>query len=71
MGNVLLTVSLIMGSINADVFYNWMKQDLLPKLPESSVVVMDNASFHKRKDIQEIIKAEGHTLEYMPVYSPT
>ena len=52
MGNVLLTVSLIMDSINADVFYNWMKQDLLPKLPESSVVVVvNNASFHKRKDI--------------------
>ena len=25
---------------------------------------------HKRKDIQDIIKSVGHTLEYLPVYSP-
>ena len=31
---------------------------------------MDNAAFHKRQDIQEAIKAAGHLLEYMPVYSP-
>lgn len=69
-GTVLLTVCLITGSVNADVFYAWVKQDLLPKLPEHSVVVMDNVSFHKRQDIQKAITSAGHTLEYMLVYSP-
>ncbi len=69
-GNELLTVSLFDGTINSDVFYAWIRQDLLPKLPERSVVVMDNASFHKRRDIQEAVKTAGHILEYMPVYSP-
>jgi transposase len=31
---------------------------------------MDNAAFHKNKDMQEEIKEAGHTLEYLPSYSP-
>ncbi|XOF35395.1 MAG: IS630 family transposase [Candidatus Electrothrix sp. YB6] len=50
-GKNLLTVTLFDGTVNSDVFYAWIRQDLLPKLPERSVVVMDNASFHKRRDI--------------------
>lgn len=36
----------------------------------SNSVVMDNAAFHKRKDIQDEIVEAGHTLEYLPPYSP-
>ncbi len=57
-------------NIDADVFYGWVKQDLLPKCPPNSVIVMDNATFHKRKDIQALIIKAGHTLEYLPPYSP-
>lgn len=66
----LLTCSLWNCNINTDIFLAWVKQDLLPKLPKNSVVVMDNASFHKREDIKEAIKKGGHTLEYQPAYSP-
>ena len=31
---------------------------------------MDNASFHKRADIQQAILEAGHILEYLPPYSP-
>jgi transposase len=31
---------------------------------------MDNASFHKRQDIQEAITQAGHILAYLPPYSP-
>jgi transposase len=66
----LLTVSLFSGSVNADVFHAWVTQDLLPKLPARSIVVMDNASFHKREDIQQAIQAAGHRLRFLPAYSP-
>ena len=65
-----VTVSLIDGSVNADVFYAWITQDLLPKLPPKSVIVMDNASFHKRNDILESIVANKCTVEFLPPYSP-
>ncbi|MGI4775887.1 MAG: transposase, partial [Janthinobacterium lividum] len=44
--------------------------DLIPKLPTRSIIILDNAAFHKSKDMQEQIKQAGHTLEYLPVYSP-
>jgi transposase len=31
---------------------------------------MDNATFHKRADIQKAIAAAGHALEFLPAYSP-
>lgn len=69
-GKTLLSISLFQCNINAEVFTNWVKEDLLHNLPVNSVIVMDNASFHKRKDMQDIIRKAGHTLEYLPPYSP-
>jgi transposase len=54
-GTELLTVSLVDGSINSDVFRAWVERELPPKLTDRSVIIMDNAAFHKRHDIQEII----------------
>ena len=67
---VLVTVSLFPCHVDSDVFYQWVVDDLLPKLPEKSVVVMDNASFPMRDDIQTAISNAGHILEYLPPYSP-
>ncbi len=69
-GKHLHTVSLFNKNINADIFTAWLKQDLLPKLPDNCVLVMDNATFHKRADTQALIKKAGHTLLYLPPYSP-
>ncbi|XP_045107564.1 uncharacterized protein LOC123502506 [Portunus trituberculatus] len=35
--------------MNADTFEKWFKSQLLPNIPSSSVIVMDNASYHSRK----------------------
>ena len=66
----LLTVSLFTGSINTAVFAAWLSQDLLPKLPEKSIIVMDNASFHKSSAIRQLIQNAGHLLLFLPSYSP-
>lgn len=70
LNNELLTVTLVDGSIDADVFHAWLRHELLPELPDNSVVVMDNAAFHKRDDIQEAVTSCGHELEFLPPYSP-
>ena len=70
LGKSLLTVSLFEGSINSDVFYAWVRQDLLRKLPAASVLVMDNATFHKRSDILKSIESAGHEVLFLPPYSP-
>ena len=65
-----LTVSLFSGAINANTFYAGVEQDLLPQLPPKSVVVRDNAAFHKRADIRQLFEQAGHVLDYLPAYSP-
>lgn len=69
-GFTFLTVCLFDSNINSDTFYAWLTQDLIPKLPKQSIVVMDNASFHKRNDMVESLQKEGHSLEFLPPYSP-
>ena len=70
LGSVLLTVSLFQTTINTAVFNAWVIQDLIPKLPEKSVVVMDNATFHKGVEMAKALQDAGHTLLYLPPYSP-
>lgn len=69
-GKELLTVSLFECNINTEIFNCWVEQDLIPKLPKNSVVVLDNATFHKSAKMKERISAAGHVLEYLPAYSP-
>ncbi len=69
-GKALLTVGLFPCNINSDVFALWLRKDLLSKLSEPSVIVMDNATFHKRKDMHDAIVKAGHKLIFLPPYSP-
>ncbi|MDC9595175.1 IS630 family transposase [Xenorhabdus sp. IM139775] len=68
--NTFVTLNLFAGNINANTFHAWMTQDLLPKLPGGVVIVMDNASFHKRHDTRQAIADHGCQLEWLPPYSP-
>lgn len=67
---ILLTASLFQTTIDTIVFTSWVEQDLIPKLPPESVVIMDNASFHKGQKMKEALEDAGHTLLYLPTYSP-
>lgn len=69
-GKLILTAMLFKNTIDSDVFYKWVVCDFLPKCPPKSVIVMDNAAFHKRQDIQNAIRNAGHVLLFMPTYSP-
>ncbi len=71
LAGVLLTVSLFSSSsINTEIFTTWVAYDLIPKLPPKSVLILDNASFHKGAAMQKMIQEAGHTLLYLPPYSP-
>lgn len=69
-GGTLLTVSLFQTTINTHIFNAWVVTDLIPQLPPQSVIVLDNASFHKGKDMIQALEQEGHTLLFLPPYSP-
>ena len=58
------------GACNTALFNQWLEQELCPVLGEGTVVVMDNAVFHKSKRTRELIEATGAILLYLPPYSP-
>lgn len=69
-GAAFVTLSVFPCYVNSDVFYAWLTQDLLPKISKEAVIVMDNASFHKRTDMFDAINEHGCALEFLPPYSP-
>ena len=52
------------------LFEQWIQQQLLKQLPQGSVLVMDNAPFHKKEALYAIIANTSHTLLFLPPYSP-
>ena len=58
------------GAINGQLFLEYTRQVLVPKLHSGDTVVMDNLSSHKRVDVREAIEAVGAKLLYLPPYSP-
>lgn len=70
LGSDLLTCGICDCNIDTDVFNAWIEKDLIPKLPKHSIVVMDNATFHKSQKTKDLIQKNGHTLEFLPPYSP-
>ena len=81
-------INFVIKKGNADVFYEqikllnnfllqeWIEQgnkaENFTKYSAKIVIILDNASFHKRKDILERIEAEmpNIILEFLPPYSP-
>ena len=58
------------GPINGEAFTAYVKHILVPELSAGDIVVMDNLSSHKGKQIRELIEAKGANLLYLPPYSP-
>ncbi|EDZ66696.1 hypothetical protein NOC27_23 [Nitrosococcus oceani AFC27] len=58
------------GSCNTALVNTWIKDFLLKELKNPSVIVMDNARFHKKSDIRNILEKAGHLLLPLPKYSP-
>jgi len=56
--------------INAALFEEWVENCLIPTLSKGDVVVMDNLPAHKGPRVEEMIKAAGAELRYLPPYSP-
>ena len=58
------------GPINAALFEDWLETCLVPTLSPGEIVVMDNLPAHKGPRVEQLIKAVGAQLRYLPAYSP-
>jgi len=58
------------GTCDTDTFNAWLEQMLVPELEPGTVVVLDNAAFHKSPATKEIIANAKCDLLFLPPYSP-
>jgi transposase len=58
------------GAANGDLFEAYIKQILIPSLKAEEIIIMDNCSIHKGKEVRELIEAHGCQVLFLPAYSP-
>ena len=58
------------GKTDSGVFEGWFENHLLPAVNAGSVIVLDNASFHRKSVLPELASEKGCTVLYLPAYSP-
>lgn len=58
------------GTMDSSLFEQWFQECLLPSLTQQAFIVMDNASFHRKSQLFRLAKDAGHTLIFLPPYSP-
>lgn len=70
MGDEIIAPCRYSGTMNHELFEDWFENYLIPELPDKSVIVMDNATFHRKKQLNALAQKYGHTLIFLPPYSP-
>jgi transposase len=56
--------------MNSRIFETWIETQLAPTLSPGDVVILDNVGFHKSEKAEQLIKAKGAWLLFLPPYSP-
>lgn len=57
-------------TMTSDFFEAWFQKFLLPTLNKPSVIIMDNARFHRMSKLELLCEEFGHKLLPLPPYSP-
>jgi transposase len=60
----------IASSVNGSIFKTYIKKLLIPKLRRGQFVIFDNVSFHKSKELIQLIENTGARVVFLPPYSP-
>ena len=58
------------GYCDGELIEAWLAQQLLPVLRPGQVVILDNASFHRKQRLTELVESVGCRLLPLPAYSP-
>ncbi len=58
------------GPMNRAAFDTYIETQLAPCLAPGDVVILDNLSAHKSRKSQNLLKAQGNWLLFLPPYSP-
>ena len=70
MGKQILAPLQYDGIMDSSLFETWFETKLMCELPSNSVIVIDNAAFHRKKQLICLAQKYGHRLIFLPPYSP-
>ena len=57
-------------NMNSKLFELWFSKVLLVEIPVGSVIIMDRASWHRRKVLKRLAAEAGCRVIFLPAYSP-
>lgn len=58
------------GNVNGEILEKYFREHLVKELKAGQIVVLDNASYHKRVGIKKAVEEAGCELLFLPTYSP-
>jgi transposase len=68
--NIFFAPFVFEGSCNRSIFEIYIEKVLLPNLKPGQIIILDNASIHKKGKIAELIASAECSIIYLPPYSP-
>lgn len=57
-------------NMNSELFENWFKKKLVNSVSRGSTIIMDRASFHRKKKLANLARRHGVKVLFLPAYSP-
>ena len=51
-------------------FNKWMEEHLCKELRPKSTIILDNARFHIKEEVNRIANCNGHKVIFLSLYSP-
>ena len=69
-GNRLIAPMVYQNTMTGVFFEAWFQQCLLPALTQKSVIILDNARFHRMGVLREMAEKWGHKVLPLAPYSP-
>ncbi|QLL60333.1 IS630 family transposase (plasmid) [Sinorhizobium mexicanum] len=61
---------IVNAPMNRRIFDTWVETQLAPTLSPGDVVILDNVGFHRSERAEDLVKARGAWLLFLPPYSP-
>ena len=58
------------GTTDSVLFEHWFIHIFLVSVPKGSIIIMDNATFHRKTKLHEMANVKECTLTFLPPYSP-
>lgn len=66
----IVAATILEGGMTKPDFIDFMRDDLLPRIPRGAIVVLDNLRSHHSKEVVELAAKHGVRLVFIPPYSP-